>query len=252
MRTSGSAGAPPGFVRAAAHPVRWKLLAALAESDYRVRELAALTGEPQNLASYHLRLLRAAGLVTTTRSTFDGRDSYYHLDLSRCAEALTESAAALHPALAPAAPRVTERSARASVLFVCTGNSARSPIAEALLRHHTGGRAAVTSAGSAPKPELHPNTITVLHKEFGIDTTPRQTRHVDSVVGRHFDRVITMCDKAREVCPDFGTRSHRAHWSLPDPSTGAESERASYPAFKEVAQEIDTRIRYLLPVLNDR
>src|SRR5215218_9846735 len=90
---------PPTFLRLAAHPLRWQLLTALAESDYRVRELVARVDQPQNLVSYHLRLLRSGELVTSTRSSFDGRDSYYHLDLDRCASALTDSGATLHPAL---------------------------------------------------------------------------------------------------------------------------------------------------------
>ena len=92
----------PEFVRLAGHPVRWRLLTALAGGDLRVRELVALTGEPQNLVSYHLRLLRDGGLVTASRSSFDGRDSYYHLALERCAEGLAATGAALHPALHPA------------------------------------------------------------------------------------------------------------------------------------------------------
>src|SRR5918992_2637279 len=99
MVATGQAVAPPAFVRLAAHPLRWRLLTELADSDYRVRELVALVGEPQNLVSYHLRLLRDGGLVTATRSSFDGRDSYYHLDLDRCAHALAGTGAALHPAL---------------------------------------------------------------------------------------------------------------------------------------------------------
>src|SRR5215467_14813139 len=96
---SGQASSPPQFVRLAAHPLRWQLLTELADSDYRVRELVTRVDEAQSLVSYHLRLLRDGGLVTATRSSFDGRDSYYHLDLDRCAEALTDSGASLHPAL---------------------------------------------------------------------------------------------------------------------------------------------------------
>jgi ArsR family transcriptional regulator, arsenate/arsenite/antimonite-responsive transcriptional repressor / arsenate reductase (thioredoxin) len=233
---------PPAFVRLAAHPVRWRLLSELAQSDYRVRELVTLVGQPQNLVSYHLRLLRGGGLVTVTRSSFDGRDSYYHLDLDRCAAGLAESGAALHPALRPALRRdVTPSISRVAVLFVCTGNSARSPIAEALLRRHAGGGATVASAGSRPRPELHPHTVEVLREQFGIDVSGRRPRHLDAVAGVTFDRVITLCDKAREVCPDFGHRTRRAHWSIPEPVDRA--------AFRRTAAEIDTRVRHLVPVL---
>src|SRR4051812_22539765 len=102
MYSPGMAPEPPAFVRLAAHPLRWSLLTALAGSDLRVRELVDHAGQPQNLVSYHLRLLRDSGLVTARRSSHDGRDSYYHLDLDRCAAALAETGAALHPALLPA------------------------------------------------------------------------------------------------------------------------------------------------------
>jgi protein-tyrosine-phosphatase/DNA-binding transcriptional ArsR family regulator len=244
---------PPAFVRLAAHPLRWRLLTALAGSDHRVRELAALAGEPQNLVSYHLRLLRDAGLVTATRSSFDGRDSYYHLDLDRCAAALAGAGAALHPALRGAAPRpaTSPREPRPAVLFLCTGNSARSPIAEALLRHHAGGEVAVTSAGSHPRPSLHPDAVRVLGEEFGIDVAGRRPRHLDSLAGHRFDHVITLCDKVRETCPELPHRPRRAHWSIPDPAAAgaAPGGRAGYPRFRRTAADIDTRVRHLLPVL---
>jgi ArsR family transcriptional regulator, arsenate/arsenite/antimonite-responsive transcriptional repressor / arsenate reductase (thioredoxin) len=234
--------------------VRWRLLTELAESDYRVRELVARVDQPQNLVSYHLRLLRGGGLVTCTRSSFDGRDSYYHLDLERCASALIDTGATLHPALrpdtAPPVPPVEPRWPRAlAVLFVCTGNSARSPIAQALLGHHTAGCVTVASAGNRPKRHLHHNAIRVLREEFGIDISHQRPQHLDTLAGRTFSHVITLCDRAREVCPEFPHHPRRAHWSIPDPATVDDDDQVSYLTFQRTAAEIDTRIRHLLPAL---
>ncbi|MGP3935172.1 arsenate reductase/protein-tyrosine-phosphatase family protein [Nonomuraea sp. KM88] len=244
----------PAFVRMAAHPLRWSLLTALATGDHRVRELVELLGHPQNLISYHLRLLRGSGLVTARRSSFDARDSYYHLDLERCAHALAEAGAALHPALRldpapPPAPSSGEVPGPPRVLFACTGNSARSPIAAALLRHRGGGHVEVTSAGSHPKPSVHPNAVRVLREQYGVDLTDRRTRHLDTVAHRRFDHLISLCDKVREMHPVFGGRPRPAHWSIPDPAAPGDDDQASYPAFLRTAAEIDTRIRFLLPVL---
>ncbi|MFE9443434.1 metalloregulator ArsR/SmtB family transcription factor [Streptomyces sp. NPDC006602] len=249
----GVAVTPPEFVRLAAHPLRWRLLTKLADGDYRVRELVERVGEPQNLVSYHLRLLRDAGLVMARRSSFDGRDSYYRLDLERCGEALAAGAAALHPALCqafspPRRPVVRARAHRVAVLFVCTGNSARSPIAEALLRHHTAGRVIAASAGTRPKPQVHPHAVRVLRESFGIDLSGRHTQHVDDLVGRRFDHVITLCDRAREVCPEFGPG--RVHWSMADPGAAGGTGQAGYQAFQHAAADIDIRIKHLMPVLN--
>jgi ArsR family transcriptional regulator, arsenate/arsenite/antimonite-responsive transcriptional repressor / arsenate reductase (thioredoxin) len=251
---SGRVAVPPAFVRLAAHPVRWRLLTELAESDFRVRELVTLVGLPQNLVSYHLRLLRHGGLVTARRSSFDGRDSYYHLDLDRCTDALADSAAALHPALqrdaAPPIPPLGPRRFRPiAVLFICTGNSARSPIAQALLRHRTADQVTVTSAGNQPRPRLHPSTIRVLHEKFGIDISDQRPQHLDTVIGRRFNHVITLCDRAREACPEFAHHPRRAHWSIPDPAADGDGDQAGYTAYQRTAADIDTRVRHLLPVL---
>ncbi|MDZ7883442.1 MAG: ArsR family transcriptional regulator [Mycobacterium sp.] len=242
----------PDFVELSAHPLRWRLLTDLADSDYRVRELVERVGQPQNLVSYHLRLLRDSGFVTTTRSSYDGRDSYYHLDLDRCGQALAAAGAALHPALHlhlhPALP-VFELAAPVTVLFVCTGNSARSPIAEALLRHHSDGRVEAISAGTRPKSAIYPTTVRVLRKEFGIDISGQRPRGLDILAGRQFDHVITLCDKAREVCPEMPRHPRRVHWSIPDPATTDDTHQGGYRAFRQTAAEIDTRVRHLLPVL---
>src|SRR5436190_16830421 len=89
--------APPAVLRLTAQPVRWRLLRELAQSDRRVRELTSSVAEDQPLVSYHLGLLRAGGLVSARRSSFDGRDSYYSLDLARCGELLGGAGAAPHP-----------------------------------------------------------------------------------------------------------------------------------------------------------
>ena len=215
---------PPVFVGLSAHPLRWRLLAELADSDYRVRELVSLVGEPQSLVSYHLRLLRDGGLVTAGRSSFDGRDSYYHLDLDSCADALAHAGVALHPALRPESlPRLIPAILRSSlrvVLFVCTGNSARSPIAEALLRHRTGGRVEVVSAGTRPKTRIHPDAVRVLQRRVRRRHHRPAPRRLDAMNGRRFDYVVSLCDKAREALPDFSGQPRRVHWSIPDPASG--------------------------------
>jgi protein-tyrosine-phosphatase/DNA-binding transcriptional ArsR family regulator len=247
MASSGHA--VPAFLRTAAHPLRWRLLTELARSDLRVRELVTLLGEPQNLVSYHLRLLRDAGLVTTVRSSFDRRDSYYHLDVDRCTDALAEAGTSLHPALSRTpAPRISlQAPARPGVLFVCTGNRARSPIAEALLRLRTAGRVLVTSAGTRPGPDLDPDAVRVLRDDFGVDIAGRRPRHVDTVTAHRFDVVITLCDRAREVCPDFPSQPQRVHWSIPDPA--GDADQTDDVTIRHIATDIDTRVRHLSPVL---
>lgn len=235
---------PPAFLRLAGNPLRWQLLSELARSDLRVGELCALVGEPQNGVSYHLGRLRAGGLVSMRRSSADGRDSYYRIELPRCAHLLAATGAALHPGLAttPTAPRARRRRVTPiHVLFLCTGNSARSQIAEALLQRTAAERVRVASAGSHPKP-VHPNTVRVM-REYGVDLSERRSKHLDEFTGRRFDYVITLCDKLREICPDF-PGGETIHWSIADPVAEG-SRRANYQAFRAVAADLQTRIEYL-------
>ena len=241
-----SLSAPPSFVRLAGHPLRWRLLGELARSDRRVRELVSLVGQPQNLVSYHLGRLRAGRLVAARRSTSDARDTYYHLDLANCGNALAAAGLALHPGLRLASVPAAAPVRRCRVLFLCTGNSARSPVAEALLRQRA-DQVEVASAGSHPKP-LHPNTARVL-RNYGIELAGRAPRHLNVYQRQRFDYVITLCDRVREVCPEFPGRAERLHWSIPDPAAAGGTGQDTYPAFERMAAELDTRIGFLLAMI---
>ena len=195
-----------GVSAAGGNPLRWRLLTELARSDRHVQELTSLLDRPQNLVSYHLGKLRAAGLVSARRSSADARGTYYTVDLGRFGELLAQTGRTVHPGLrlAPAPPLVPAAPAgrtAARLLFLCTGNSARSQIAEALAVARSGGRVEAHSAGSRPKP-LHPNTVRVL-RERGIEVGSRQPKHLSIFAADRFDYVITLCDKVREVCPEF-------------------------------------------------
>ena len=206
-----------------------------------MRELTELIDEPQNLVSYHLRRLRDGGVVFARRSSADGRDSYYAIDLSACREALQAAGRSLHPALwlapvPPTRPRSRQSRRRRRVLFLCTGNSTRSQIAEALLERMSDETVEAASAGSHPKP-LHPNAVRVLKKR-GIDISANRTKHLDEFLTQRFDTVITLCDRVREVCPEFPSHPQLVHWSVPDPALEGPTDRASYPAFERTATEL--------------
>jgi len=240
--------APPEFLQLAGHPLRWRLLGELARSDRLVHELTGAVGQPQNLVSYHLGKLRDGRLVSARRSSADRRDTYYGLDLARIGGLLSAAGGALHPGLRLAPPpRDDIRIGPVSVLFLCTGNSARSPMAEALARARSGGAVDAYSAGSHPKP-LHPNAVRVMRDEHGLDLAGHTPRRLDDLVGRRFDWVISLCDRVREVCPEFPGAPETIHWSIANPATG-DADDVTYPLFQETAAELSTRIDFLLAVL---
>jgi protein-tyrosine-phosphatase/DNA-binding transcriptional ArsR family regulator len=230
--------------------LRWRLLSELARSDRRVGELCELAGRRQSLVSYHLRQLRDGGLVSMRRSAADARDSYYFVDLARCGELLASTGVALHPGLAPALRPRAERQrgpARARVLFLCTGNSARSQIAAALAERLSGGAVRAESAGSHPKP-LHPNALRVM-SERGLDTSGCRSKHLGEFTGRRFDYVISLCDRVREVCPEFPGGPELIHWSIPDPAREPGSDEETLPAFERTAAELNARIDFLIEAI---
>jgi protein-tyrosine-phosphatase/DNA-binding transcriptional ArsR family regulator len=243
---------PPGFLRLTGHPVRWQLLSELARSDRQVRELTALVGQRQSLTSYHLGQLRQDGLVKMRRSSADKRDTYYSLDLAACRERLAAAGSALHPGLrlVPAAltppadgPGRSPTKPPVRVLFLCTGNSARSQMAQAILEQVGGTQVEVASAGSHPK-ALHHNAVRVM-RERGIDISGRRSKHLSEYAEQRFDHVISLCDRVREVCPDFPGPPVVAHWSIPDPVTEATANEDSYPVFARTADDLTTRIQFL-------
>jgi len=251
----------PQVLGVLAHDLRWRIVGLLVPGDLRTGEIVARTGQPPSLVSYHLGRLRAAGLVSARRSAADGRDTYHALDLDALGRAVAGVADRIHPGLlagaladtgrardhdsrVPPAPAGGPGSRTAEALFICTGNSARSPMAAAWLNHLGAGRVTARSAGVTPAP-LHPLAAAAM-AEHGVDISAHEPTPVGDLTGQRFNRVITLCDRAREKCGDLPAASDVVHWSIPNP---AEAHPPDLDAFRATARELRTRVRYLLPVL---
>jgi protein-tyrosine-phosphatase len=190
-------------------------------------------------------------VVSGRRSLADGRDTYYVLELARCGELLVSAGSSLHPGLAPpVGSRSGRRPGRAGarVLFLCTGNSARSQMAEALAEQLSARMVRAASAGSHPKP-LHPNAVRVM-SERGIDLARCRSKHLSEFTGRNFDCVVSLCDRVREICPDFPGTPRAIHWSVRDPASEPGTDDETLPAFERTAAELETRIGFLLEVID--
>jgi arsenate reductase len=127
------------------------------------------------------------------------------------------------------------------VLILCTGNSARSQMAEGLLREIGGGRFEVYSAGTHPS-SVRAEAVEAM-REVGIDISGQRSKSVDEFAGREFDYVVTVCDKAREECPVFPGRTRRVHWSFEDPAEAAGEWAERLAVFRRVRERIGARLR---------
>lgn len=127
------------------------------------------------------------------------------------------------------------------VLILCTGNSARSQMAEGLLRYDGGDRFEVFSAGVEPS-HVRPQAIEAM-REVGIDISAHRSKSVDEFAGQEFDYVITVCDSANARCPVFPGKTKRIHWSFDDPAAAGGDEAAKLAVFRRVRDEIRHRLR---------
>lgn len=130
------------------------------------------------------------------------------------------------------------------VLFLCTGNSCRSQMAEGFLRSLAGDRFEVASAGTEPVP-VNPDAIEAM-SEVGIDISTHESKPVKAFLGQHFAYVITVCDRASERCPIFPGAVKRLEWNFPDPAAVTGSELERHRMFRQVRDQIADRIRDFL------
>ena len=133
-----------------------------------------------------------------------------------------------------------------SVLFLCTGNSARSQMAEAILRHLSHGQVDVESAGTAPQPDIHPMARRAVKTLLDLDMAGQHPKTLDRFLHRDCDYVITVCDRAAETCPAFPGDPERIHWSFEDPAAVVGTDEQKQRALDMIAKQLLSRIRLWL------
>jgi ArsR family transcriptional regulator, arsenate/arsenite/antimonite-responsive transcriptional repressor / arsenate reductase (thioredoxin) len=223
----------------------WNLVNLLARSDYHFGELKEQTALTADTLEHYLQVLREYGLISERPSDAQPDEVFYRLDLDAMRDAFAAAGAAIHPVIGGGEDVDTTELAQKKprVLFLCTGNSARSQIAEGLMRHFSKGNVAVFSAGSKPS-QVHPLAIKTMN-DAGIDISNQRSKHLDEFVGQQFDYVITVCDHQHEACPVFPGNPDRIHWGFSDP-VNIEGEEEQEHAFRSTANHLRNLVRHFL------
>jgi len=145
---------------------------------------------------------------------------------------------------------MSEPSQSKRVLVICTGNSARSQMAEALLRQEGGERLEIFSAGSAPADRIHPLAVRAM-AEIGLDISAQKPKPLSDFLGQPFDYIIAVCSKAAEACPYFPGPAARLHWFYDDPAAAQGTDEEKMAAFRAVRDDLKLRIAEWLSSLSD-
>lgn len=230
------------MLKALADDTRWRIVQALRSSDHQVSELVEQLQLSQNLVSYHLGVLRQAGFVHIHRSDNDGRVLFYSLDRHALQQSIGQIATALH-----LQPTPLEQLPIIPVVFLCTGNSVRSQMAEAWLRHLSHGIIPVASAGVKPQ-GIHPLTLVVM-QEVGLDLSHHTAKGLDALEQFSFAIAISVCDYAREECQPFLRSRLHLHWSVPQPERLIEAGMPAIEVFRGLRDDLRERVQGLLNIL---
>lgn len=231
---------------ALAHPQRLKMFRLLVRrfpSEVPAGEIGAALDLKASTTSAHLAALRDAGLIRDRR---DRQRILYSADMD-AVQALTDGLIG-ECCGGRAVPAICDRAAadpsrRFRVLFVCTGNSARSILAEAILRHFASDRFEVFSAGLHPAGAVKPQVLSILDGA-GIETEGLASKPFGAVLGEPMDFVFTVCDRAaNEACPSVPGHPISAHWSIPDPSSGVGRPAERALAYQRAFQDLYNRIK---------
>ncbi len=243
------------IAKALADPSRLRILVCLEGSALCLSHLTEILELAPATVSKHVSILAEAGLLTQRKQ---GRWHYYSWaragEASACAQAAlawvkahavdheearadrARRQVALQNSQAP-----SPRESKARVLFLCTGNSCRSQMAEALLRHRAGDRFEVYSGGLNPKPI--PDLTFEVMDEIGIDIRGQSPKGLGPFLGRmHFGHLITVCSRAEAQCPIFPGVSQRLYWPIPDPAAATGSRAKRLTAFRRARDELRARI----------